>query len=255
LKKNNNFLGEKDMKKNFVLILAIVMLAYGTTAQAAFVAISDDFNSYPLGTWPTGWVANANAVSDPANNNIVADPANPANNVFRLYGTTTGSWGANAFKACDFPESYTLDIAVRNGSEVANGVQPTRAAVHMRHGTNWPASTNPARGLLSFNTDGNVMAGDGRVLQTYVTDRWYDIKIQYDRVGTDLALQYWIDGVNRGVSQIIIPDLAVELSLNHVGLTAAQGSAYFDDLSVVPEPATLCLLGLGGLLLRRRKSV
>jgi len=31
------------------------------------------------------------------------------------------------------------------------------------------------------------------------------------------------------------------------------GALYFDNVSVVPEPATLTLLGLGGLLLRRRK--
>ena len=242
------------MKKNFVLILAMVMLGYGATAQAAFVALNDDFDSYALGSWPNGWTANANAVSDPAMNNIVADPTNPANNVFRLYGTTTGSWGANAFKVFDFPESYTIDIAIRNGSETANGVQPGRAAVHMRHGTDWRGWTNPGISLLYFNTNGNIEAGDSRVLQTYVTDRWYDVKIQYDRVGTDLTLQYWIDGVNRGTSQIIIPDFTMELFPDHIGLTAVQGSAYFDNLSVVPEPVTLTLLGLGGLFLRRRKS-
>ena len=32
-----------------------------------------------------------------------------------------------------------------------------------------------------------------------------------------------------------------------------EGTIYMDNLRVVPEPATLCLLGIGGLLLRRRK--
>lgn len=242
------------MKRNFVLMLTVaIILVYGTTAQAAFVTISDDFDSYTIGTWPTGWTANANAVTNPTMNNIVADPTNSANNVFRLYGQTTGSWGANAFKACDFPESYTIHVSVRNGSEVAGGVQPYRAHFEMRHGTDWPGWTNPSRTLLDFNINGNITAGDGRVLQTYVTDSWYDVMVQYDRVGTDLTLQYWIDGVNRGVSHIIITDLAVELSLDHVGLTAIQGSAYFDNLSVVPEPATLLLFGLGGLVLRKKR--
>ena len=81
------------------------------------------------------------------------------------------------------------------------------------------------------------------------------MKIQYDRVGTDLTIGYWIDGVDRGASQITISDLSAELSLDHVGLTAHQGSAYYDNLSVVPEPATLSLLALGGLaLLRRRRA-
>ena len=242
--------------KRTIIVLAVmttVILMYGVTAQAAFVAISDNFDSYALGSWPTGWTANANAVSDPAMNNVVADPTNPANHVFRLYGTTTGSWGANAFKAFDFPESYTVHLAVRNGSEVAGGVQPYRASFEMRHGTDWPAWTNPSRRLLSFAIDGNIVTGDGRVLQTYVTDRWYDVAVQYDRVGTDLTIQYWIDGVNKGVSNITVSDLTVELSLDHVGLTAIQGSAYFDDLSIVPEPATLGLLLIGGLALLRRK--
>jgi len=239
--------------------ISLALLATCTVGLVGGVAradttLNEDFSSYAPGSWPAGWVANANAVSDPSRNRVVADPTNPDNQVLRLYGTTSGSWGALAFADFDFPESYTINLDIRNGSEAANGVQPNRASFEMRHGTNWPAWTNPARKLLTFAVNGDVVTGDGRVLQTYVTERWYDVTVQYDRIGSDLTLQYWIDGVDRGISQISIPDLAVELSLDHVGLTVAQGSAYFDNLSVVPEPTTLTVLFLGGLgLLRRRR--
>ena len=45
-----------------------------------------------------------------------------------------------------------------------------------------------------------------------------------------------------------------------IGFQAWSGSANVEDyvrldnVSIVPEPATMCLLGLGGLLLRRRKA-
>lgn len=43
-------------------------------------------------------------------------------------------------------------------------------------------------------------------------------------------------------------------SLNVSSSGFASGLAQY-QINVVPEPATLCLLALGGLLLRRRKSV
>lgn len=48
-------------------------------------------------------------------------------------------------------------------------------------------------------------------------------------------------------------DLFVQLGIAWVE-GAPTGVASFDDMSLVPEPATMLLLGLGGLVLRRRRK-
>ena len=42
-------------------------------------------------------------------------------------------------------------------------------------------------------------------------------------------------------------------NLNHTSTTGA-GGVYYDDASMVPEPVTLSLFGLGMLMLRRRRK-
>ena len=63
------------------------------------------------------------------------------------------------------------------------------------------------------------------------------------------------------LSNVVVPfgTRSVQLELLGEKHETTYINAFFDDVSLqvgeIPEPATICLLGLGGLLLRRRKRV
>ena len=66
-------------------------------AEAApLVLLSDDFDRYPINTWPRAWLKDATHRT--ARNGIVADPADPTNEVLRLSGMIGGSWAALAYR-------------------------------------------------------------------------------------------------------------------------------------------------------------
>ena len=192
----------------------------------------EDFEVYSLNTWPSpDWVKDANASSDPSNNIILIDPTDAGNKVLKLFGQLNSCWGALAYKQCSFPEEFSIEVRVFNGSEVLSGCHPDRAYVGLRQGTSW---SNPSRPLIQFLGNGNIVAGDGSILQGYQTDQWYDIKILYKRNDTDLNLKYYINGLDRGQIEISITDLPSEISLDHIDLAVQEGSAYFDDVEIRP---------------------
>jgi hypothetical protein len=218
------------------------------------VLLQDNFESYPLYSWPSStWEPDGNADSDSSNNRIELDPMNASNHVLKLYGVLGASWGALAYGSCNFTSSFTIESRIYNGSESLSGAHPERGNLSLRYGTYWYAPTNPCRSLILFKGDGTVTGTDGSVIMdSYETERWYDIKMQYDRVDDDITVHYWIDGTDIGSIQVNNVDMAKELSFDHYELTAQEGSVFFDDVIITPEPATILLLSLGGLILRKK---
>lgn len=246
------------MKK---ITVCLMLLGFASVCMGNTL-IDDDFESYSLDTWPSSWVPDANAVSDPSRNKIALDPTDPTNKVLQMYGVVGSYWGALAYHPVDFPDAFQTSFRVYNGSESLGPGHTNRAAAGLRNGTHWACVTNPYRGLCSFHDDGTLTGyGDalpdgGIVLQSYNTNQWYDVTVDYVRGSYSVSLTYWIDGQNRGQTSIPLStwDPPAGKPYNHLELQVGAGTVYYDDVRItVPEPATLSLLVLGGLTMLRKR--
>jgi len=195
------------------------------------ILLAENFESTATGSWPEDWTADANAVSNPSNNQVVDDPDSGTSKVLKLFGAIGSSWGALAYKPCNFGMEFSLRLRVYNSAEDLSGAHPDRAWLGMRQGTSW---INPGRTLLGFKGDGSLIATDGTTLGSYSTEQWYDVRIDSSLSGSDLSLHYWVDDQDLGSVQVTVADVATENSLDHLDLTAQEGSAFFDDILVLP---------------------
>lgn len=96
----------------------------------------------------------------------------------------------------------------------------------------------------------NVVAGE-----TITLNVWNSLSFDLNE---DAGWGYVVDGIGQGTATN--SDIQSILSnITRIGLTGETivgivETSSIDNVRLVPEPTTMCLLGLGGLLLRRRKS-
>lgn len=217
----------------------------GLSVSAYAQPWSDNFDSYATGSqmhgqggW-TGWDNSAAAGALTSARQALSVPnsvdiAGGSDLVHQYSGANSGVWTytANMFIPGNFTGTTYFII-----TNTYNHGGPYDWSVELQF-----RASNPAI-LDDFRTENPV---------NYVRDAWAEIRVVADLTndicdtyynGALLSTGTWTTGAGSALNIG-----AVDLFAN------GASSVYYDDLSLIPEPASLSLLGLGALALLRRRG-
>ena len=229
------------MKKLFLLTVVIAIAFAAQTASAGPIAIANSgFESHSGGdpTWQNPvdtWSFASNEAGHAASRGETGGPypsSVPEGNMYLNIYKNTWIW---QMTAADLKTTgvYDLSYEVSDGNSATN----TWVSVAIYAGEQWGAGTNQVEAMFYLKaTDTDAVLND-KEFHTY--------SFSWD---TEDAANTAFVAANAGDS------IWVRIT---AGPYTANPAAwfYFDDiqLSWTPEPATIALLGLGGLLLRRKR--
>jgi hypothetical protein len=225
-----------------LFIAAAAVAAFPLAASAQW---SDNFDSHSLGSingqggWK-GWDNSAGAAGNVSDAMALSgrqsqEISGPADSVHEYSGVNSGAWTYSAWQYIPGNFTGTTYFILTN---TYNDGGPYDWSVEYQ----FNASTGVV--LDDFRTENPV---------NMVRDRWVELRVEFDLTANTAATYYdgallstgtWTTGVNS------------VLNLGCVDLFAnSASSVFYDDMSLVavPAPASAGLLGLGGLLMARRR--
>ncbi len=255
-------------KKKCAHAIAALALIVGLSTldrPARAAGFTDDFDAGVPGTFPAGWaVANKPGSSTESAiggtngiQEIIASESRSAPQSLHLYADASYNIVYRPFSRVT-TGLVVVDFAIRLDAAPHN----SSAAVFIddRADASWPLS-NPEHYGLYFTGDwhGRQIGwfdGTWHDLGGYDLNRWYDVKLMLDLDAK--AFDIFIDDgalVFEGAlpNQPSLVNGVQRLALFNDNGTGYSGSAWFDNISVSPEPTTMSLLALGGLVVLRRR--
>lgn len=253
---------EKEMKRAIYSLLTVCMIAglasagvvYETTFSTAegYVANGDINNQL-------GW-----SIAKPAGETLSCNNILPHINVFILTPHASDAAGASvsAYRTVDTANNTTVTFKSTMQFSAANSGYGATADAYLSSGaTTGPKASMSAAGGF-YCTNG---AGTTQILSSVTGSAWYTFEMTIDMINHTYDIS--VTDPNSAVTTVTglsfdsgissFDKLSLEGWHNKVSTLGETASAYnFVELSAVPEPATMALLGLGGAaaLIRRKRK-
>ncbi len=220
----------------FLIFCSIFLAAFSFTKLEARgaeqVLFEDDFEGYSVGTFPSsgGWELWFDG-EGPEHQVILQNVSQSPTKSLKLLGVDF--WAA--FAAKRFTSSSPrigFEVAVRVAD--ANGGSRDNARIAFTKKVSGAISCEYAP--VTFQDSGTINSG-GQVLQSYVADRWYKIKLIMDRDSDTYSV--WVDGELKGENLTVTTTSGSITSNPTSGIEAFSVSqcynsvtAYFDDVKI-----------------------
>ena len=223
-----------------LLALAVAMMLVAATAQSALwdpAVLNPSFESVENGGTPGGW---GYIIDDWYENEQWPDGTPDTFRNFYEQGTGIGLVGdGDIWVGTETGGMYYQPIGTYDGDETIN--------ITLLLGSRW--GTSFITGGISLYAGGlEIGAADGTDLSDIAGVAQLDTTTVTTADGTLVSTDVYEVSVNLSTGTGSTPGDLLWLEIGSV-----EGKDYFDHVRVTPEPATLILLGLGGLCLRRRK--
>ena len=237
------------MRKLRTMVAVVAMLC----GSAMGTAVTDDFESYTPGAWDATEMAAAGWAYYDANTDGDIGTAYGRSGKGLLWDASNSAiatLGRASVKGRidETNDVFTCYVNIQSMASSAGYVQlrQDNQANSFIHGVYFKKD---------WDGNANAIAVAGKVwtlLGTYTEGQWYRIDVQYDFPNNQARVRLdggtWTAYGNFGNDRSAIEANTLIFSDNAV--------AWIDDVSVIPEPATLGMLVLGGmgLLARRRRN-
>lgn len=193
--------------------------------------LSTGFESVSPGSYPDAWTAVGNEQQEV----VESDSAAKGEHCLRLEGEPRGCWEALADAPVRIPSDTPVTIAAWIGpvDEGSEGCHDHHAGFTLRTATDsWNAGNGVQ--LLSFQTDGRIIASDGTTVGRYDWNEWTRVEVRYERDEDTVRQTYTIDGEQRG--SITRPVADHEDDLSYLRLSSGEYPVYYDDVLVKTDP-------------------
>ncbi len=236
------------MKNARLLAAAAVIGAMPLVAMAQW---SDNFDSYAsnatlqgVGGWK-GWDNTPAAAGATSTAQFLSGPNSqvvqgPTDSVHEYTGVTSGAW------------TYSTNIYIPSALTGGN----TYFILLNKYQDAGPATAYNWSVQLNFNLATNTVIDDvtapASAPVTLVRDQWIPLRIELNLTSDTLNSYYnnnliFSGAWKRGNANAAAALAAVDLYANNAG------SVYYDNFNLVPAPASMSLLALGGLFAARRR--